>query len=187
MPRNASSWALCLPLVISACGGAAVNAKRDNAMLDDWERRTADTASGEKGPSASTDLAKPAEPTPAVAMEEVPQRTGSVPRSKVVATLEGGLGKFLSGVQLQASMRAGKFIGFRIQSLPRDAAWAQTVDLAPGDVVVSVNGLPIERPEQALTVWENLKKASALRVEYLRGAAITHLEFDIVDDTQAKN
>ena len=84
-------------------------------------------------------------------------------RSEVHRVVAGGLGAFLSRVSLDdhpAKAPDGKFVGFRINSLQGNS-W-KGVDLKPGDVVTKVNGFPIERPEQALEVFQSLDVASEL-------------------------
>jgi type II secretory pathway component PulC len=48
-------------------------------------------------------------------------------------------------------------------------------------VVLSVNGLPIERPEHAYRIWQELRVASDLRVEYLRAGQPRSIEYTIGD------
>ena len=55
------------------------------------------------------------------------------------------------------------------------------LDLKPGDVVTRVNGHSIERPEQALKVWNGLRVASELFVEYERDGRARSLRWAIVD------
>ena len=74
----------------------------------------------------------------------------------------------------------GKFHGFRIAAL-RDKPFWSGVDLAAGDVVTSVNGLPIEHPEQALTAFDSLDVASELRVAFERAGQPRELVYSIVD------
>ena len=77
---------------------------------------------------------------------------------------------------------AGKFHGFRVAELrggPED--WGG-IDLKPGDVVTSVNGFPIERPEQAIEAFQSLSVASELRVDLEREGEQRSLRWAIVDD-----
>jgi type II secretory pathway component PulC len=75
----------------------------------------------------------------------------------------------------------GKFHGFRIAALHGAGFWTG-IDLRPGDVVTSINGLPIERPEQAQVAFESLDVASELRVAYERQGQPRELVFAIVDE-----
>ena len=76
---------------------------------------------------------------------------------------------------------AGKFHGFRVTALHDPSFWAG-VDLAPGDVITAVNGLPIERPEMAQTAFESLDVASELHVSCERDGQPHDLVYTIVDD-----
>ncbi len=106
---------------------------------------------------------------------------GTLERSEVDAVLNAGPQEFIKHVRVSPALLAGKFIGFRlVEFFPGDPRFAR-VDLHPGDVVTRVNGLPIERPEQVMKVWETLKVADELKVEYIRGGMVKVLRWKIVD------
>lgn len=94
--------------------------------------------------------------------------------------LEQGIGAFLSRVGVEPDVRDGAFVGFRVTEL-RDADLFAGVDLAPGDTVTAVNGLPIERPEQAYQAWTSLRVASELTVDVVRGDEVRQIRVPIVD------
>ena len=106
-----------------------------------------------------------------------------VARSAVDAVVSEGLGMFLRRVDIddQPVFVGGKFHGFRIAGL-RDPQFWNGVDLKPGDVVTSVNGFPIEHPEQAQTAFESLEVASELRVVVEREGHPREIVYPIVDD-----
>jgi S1-C subfamily serine protease len=108
-------------------------------------------------------------------------RTGVIARGELVPVLEGGLGRYLQNVETEPVFHQGAFVGFRIVSFfPGDLDYA-SLDLRPGDIVTHVNGRSIERPEQAVAVWEALHTASDLVVLYRRGHEELALRFRIVD------
>jgi type II secretory pathway component PulC len=111
-----------------------------------------------------------------------PADTHIIARSVVRDVVAQGLGAFLQHVEVadQPVLVAGKFHGFRIASLPDTAFW-QGVDLKPGDVIMGVNGFPIERPEQAQTAFDSLDVSSELRVAYERDGQPRELVYAIVD------
>ncbi|HXX68637.1 MAG TPA: serine protease [Polyangiaceae bacterium] len=104
-------------------------------------------------------------------------------RAAVRAVLVQGLGAFLQRVELDDHpvVVGGKFHGFRIMALHDRAFW-RSVDLRPGDVVTSVNGFPIERPDQAATVFDSLDLASELRVAYEREGQPREIVYSIAED-----
>ena len=101
-------------------------------------------------------------------------------RDDVVATVNAGLGTFLGRVDVERSMRGGQFVGWRILSLQPESFW-RDVDLKPGDIVMSVNGMRLERPTQAHAAFVSLKTARHLQVELLREGRRRKLRLRIVE------
>ena len=136
-----------------------------------------------RSPSASPSRARPAdEAHSARGSASQPLRvSGEIQRAELLPVLDAGLGRFLQGVRTEPDLQNGRFVGFRVIELyPSDARLSE-VDLRPGDTVLRVNGQSIERPEQALHVWEELRVASQLVIEYLRAGRREDLRFEIVD------
>ena len=155
--RALALLSLLLPLAPAAC---AASAQAEPVAV--------------QAPAAKT--APPAASTPTAP-------THTVSRSAVRAVVSEGLGMFLRRITLddQPVFVGGKFHGFRIAAL-RDPQFWSGVDLKPGDVVTSVNGFPIERPDQAETAFESLEVASELRVAVEREGQPRELVYPIVDD-----
>lgn len=106
---------------------------------------------------------------------------GTIPRDQLARTLDAGLGRFLGSVRVDPVLQRGAFVGFRIVAFRDPEGLYRGVDLLPGDVVVRVNGSPIERPEQALAIWNGLRVTSELCVEYVRGSERREIRYPIVD------
>lgn len=158
------STALVLTVALVACGGSSSPTKGAAAPAP-----PADSAAT-AGASGTTATANGA----------------GLKRSAVRAVVAGGLGAFLQHVELddQPAMKDGRFHGFRLARL-RDPGYWRGVDLRPGDVIVRVNGMPIEHPEEALEVFRSLDSASELRVEYERDGKPKELRLPIVNDVPA--
>ena len=104
-------------------------------------------------------------------------------RRDIAAGLSGGLGAFLGRVEVEAELaEGGGFHGWKIVSLRGDPSLWGGVDLRPGDVVTSVNHMPIERPEQAMACWQSLAIAPELRVSLERGGQAKELVYPIDDE-----
>lgn len=95
--------------------------------------------------------------------------------------LDLGLGRFLQGIDTEAHLEKGRFIGFRLTRLYPDDPRFADLALRPGDTVTRINEQPIQRPSEALAVWEELRTASQLRVDYLRKGHPFNLLFEIRD------
>ena len=119
---------------------------------------------------------------------EVAESTGpgTIDRALLLTVLDGGLGRFLQGVETEPVVIDGQFVGFRLVSLfPQDARF-RDVGIEPGDVVTRVNGQPIERPEQAVRVWDGLRVASELVIEYQRQGESSVVRFAIEDTGESR-
>lgn len=125
-------------------------------------------------------------PEPAVSTASAPEplqpprREGTIEREELETVLAAGLGRFLQGVMTEPHLEQGRFVGFRFTELR--ASFFASLDLQVGDTLVSVNGLPIERPEQAMTIWNGLRVASEITLEYLRDGERGQLRFAIRDE-----
>ena len=143
-----------LLLALAGCGGSTT---------------TPETASAE-APVVDT----PAEPPQ-------PRRAGTITRAELLPVLEGGLGRFLGVVGTEPQVEAGRFVGWRItRFFPDDARFAD-IALRPGDVVTRVNAQPIERPEQAFRVWDGLRVASELVVDFQHEGQPQQMRYAIED------
>lgn len=110
----------------------------------------------------------------------IPAPPGSLWRHEVDEVVNRGLGHFLQRVEVEPHFEDDKFVGFRILQL-HPAEWWQGIDLRVGDVVVSVNDMPIERATEAHAAFEALRAAPELRVVYLRNGQRRQLKYTIVE------
>lgn len=121
------------------------------------------------GSSATTAQASSATPT-------------QLTRALIEQTVSEGLGAFLSRVEVTPVVNGRRFVGFRLESAEDLASWrAAGADLRVGDVVQQINGQTIERPEQALWAFEQLRIARGIEVVGVRGSAPFRVYSPIVD------
>ena len=107
---------------------------------------------------------------------------GPPTRAEIDATIARGLGVFLQSVRLEPVVRAGRFVGFELRAADDLPLWqASGVDVRVGDVIIRVNGMRIERPEQAMWAFEQLRIARELRLDVLRGNTSVVVQSPIVD------
>jgi hypothetical protein len=105
-----------------------------------------------------------------------PAYVGVLDRKGLVAVVEQGLGRMLARLKLSAVMHKGRFAGFRVTEI--DPSWA-AAGIEVGDVLLRLNGQPIERPEQAQEAFESLRVASEVALELLRGTEKRSLRYRI--------
>jgi type II secretory pathway component PulC len=150
-----------LSLLLAACGGSAPPPERNE--------------------TSSTPAHRAAVFTPAPAAPEPADGSSTIARAELDAVLDAGLGRFLQGVETEPVLEGGRFAGFRLVSLYPDDPRLAGSEPRAGDVVVRVNGQSIERPEQAMRVWEELRVASELAIEYRRDGEAREVRYPIVD------
>jgi type II secretory pathway component PulC len=93
---------------------------------------------------------------------------GVITRAELDQVLNGSPGAFLQNVDSEARFQGGKFAGWKLNTFfPGDPRFAG-VDLHAGDVVKRVNGSTVERPEQLMQVWQELKSSKELVVDIER-------------------
>lgn len=104
-----------------------------------------------------------------------PDAPARLTRAVLDEAVRAGLGAFLSAVSVTPSFARGRFAGWRVDDARHLARWnAAGMSLRRGDVVTAVNGASLERPDDALTLFNALRGAGELRVDVLRaGAPIT--------------
>jgi len=186
---------LTLPLLLCSffvASSACENSKLQRDMMGDstWETSGDEEAPwepAERGTEVDEEWEKENAPLPGEASDPesslmAPRRkTGVIRRHQLDQVLDAGLGQYLQNVETEPTFDRGRFAGFRIVKLfPGDLTYA-SLDLRPGDIVTSINGKPISRPEQASAIWEQLRTASDLVVDYERNGTPHELRFAIVD------
>jgi hypothetical protein len=105
--------------------------------------------------------------------------TGAVVRPDLLDVLGRSAGDFLRLVEVEAEVRDGAFAGWRITSLPEGTpSW---IDVQRGDVVTAINGMPVERPEDAQAIWETLQVASEVRIDLERAGERRSVRIPVED------
>ena len=172
MARLVRSLAISLVVTSAVACGPAVAPKGPSTYFDEDlpSERTA------------TDAATPAANRTA-AVADAPRgqgtRTGTIDRKHLEAMLEGGPATFLRQVEVSARLDGNRFVGWQlVQVIDHDGALAN-VDVAPGDVLLAVNGKPVAKPDQLQALWDSLRTANQIVAELTRGDAKVKLVFDV--------
>lgn len=93
---------------------------------------------------------------------------GSIDKATFAATLAQGPQRFIAGLSVKPVMEGRRFRGFQLVGTRPDSPLAGSVNLRAGDVIVSVNGTPVERPDQFMKAWDALGKAAHIDVALRR-------------------
>jgi type II secretory pathway component PulC len=118
-------------------------------------------------------------PGPAQAAPTARRSDGVIARPELLSFLEAAPGAFLQHVDSEPRFRGGRFAGWKVVAFyPGDKRFAG-VDLQAGDVVIGVNGSPVERPEQLMQVWQELRTSKELVVDLERAGTAHTLRWVI--------
>jgi len=114
-------------------------------------------------------------------------RTGSVARATVVAVLDQGPGIFLHAHDVVPVADKSTLIGWRLMRFypTRSASPLANLDLMPGDVLLSINDVVVERPEHLMAIWQALYTATEVRAVLARNLERIELHYQIVDQAPA--
>ena len=136
-------------------------------------------AAAQRQPSSSEPPSRPDAEPDAGPATSLPAPSGTIARADLVRVLDTGPAQVLALVDLEPVREDGRFVGFSIAEFRAEAPGP--LGLRVGDVVVSVNGRKIERPEHYFEIFQELRVASELRFEILREGAPRALSYPITD------
>lgn len=158
-----------LLVAVAACGPkVAPSGPAVDHDLDGERVQTADPAAA-PAPEAPRPVAKPGKGL----------RTGTIARDRLVAVLDAGPGSFLRQLEIAPKLNGERFVGWQLVQLIDHTGPLVDVDVAPGDVLLAINGQPLSRPDQLQTVWDSLRTANQVTAQLWRGDAQFALEFAI--------
>ena len=106
-------------------------------------------------------------------------REGTIERAHLLAVLDAGPGMFLRQLEVAPMLEGNRFVGWQLVQLIDHASPLYDVDVAPGDVLLAINGNPIARPDQLQTIWDSLRTANEITAQMWRGNGKLELHFTI--------
>jgi len=86
--------------------------------------------------------------------------------------------RLLTQARLLPNFRAGQTDGFRIFNIVPGSIFAR-IGLKNGDVLHRINDIPIEDPTKFMSVFQDLKDASRINVDLVRGTERKTFEYEI--------
>jgi S1-C subfamily serine protease len=119
----------------------------------------------------------PAPPPAAAPLGPKTLPSGALSRVDVDSVLDAGFGRLLARVAVEPALEQGRFRGWTILGLGRGF---DSGELRRGDVVRSVNGMPLERETEAFLAFESLRSARELVITYARDGGERTLSYRIV-------
>ena len=116
--------------------------------------------------------------TPVIVDDEPSARSYSIQRSDYEDVIKKGMAPVMQWYFVKPYYEGSTFVGFQIVEIFRETL--KDGPLKVGDVLVSVNDMPIERPEHALAAWRKLWAKKKLKLIFYREGKKRVLEIPIV-------
>jgi general secretion pathway protein C len=112
-----------------------------------------------------------------------PARTGTAPAlAHELRTYRRRLvtnpGSVFQLLRLIPTRQDGQFVGFRVYPA-RDRALFARVGLRPGDLVTTVNGIPLDDARNSMRALQALRSANSIQLSVLRGGQPVSLNLDL--------
>lgn len=104
---------------------------------------------------------------------------GTIPRWRMQAELNRGIGRFLREVHVHRVLSHGHFVGWKLLSLFASRAEVRVQGVKTGDVLLRVNGASVERPEAFKAVWDGLRSADEITLDIERAGQPTRVHYKI--------
>jgi general secretion pathway protein C len=121
---------------------------------------------------------RPSPMRPSVAMNVAPPRVDSRRLRAMRETIKNNPQEAMQLVNAQPVMEGGKLKGYRVNP-GRDRNLFNSVGLRPGDIVTSVNGIPLNDMSQMGMLFNQLSSASRLDITVERGGRQTQLSLSL--------
>lgn len=155
-------------LVFLACGPRV---SPSAPAADDGVERQADPVAAAR--PATTETERPIAP-PGKGL-----RTGTIARARLNAVLDAGPANFLRQLEVTARMSGDRFVGWQLVQLLDPSGPLHDVDVLPGDVLRTINGKSVARPEELQAVWDSLRTSNAVTAQLWRGERTLELAFTV--------
>jgi hypothetical protein len=170
-PSRRTLWSAAALVLLIGCGGSSSAASKPTTPRK--PAPAASPASSSAAPAPAPPVASPSAPATLPSLVQA----GEIQRTKLLAVLSQGVGRFLQRVRVSGLRDAQRrFLGWQIdQLLDRDV-------IQPGDVLLRVNGQSVEHPEQLKSVWDSLVVSSELVFTIRRNEQQSDVRYLIVND-----
>lgn len=163
---------------LGCASGAKAERAAKNERVAGQPPSAADAGAGQlpRGPDILVGQARPGEPAVAPSSGEPPgPQDAVITRAALQQLIQKGPSFPLSMVEVEAARSQGKFVGYRVLNMTPAAQEALQGRLMPGDIITHLNGVRVERPDDYLNAWKLLPDISALRIDFVRADAPTHV------------
>jgi type II secretory pathway component PulC len=135
------------------------------------------------GPKVDVDAIAPAdeENKKRADASQPPAEGVTVTRSRVRTLMEKGPAYLLQAVTVEPARSDGTFVGYEIVGMTEAARRVANPQLKDGDVIESINGTEIQRPDDYVNTWKALNRVDQVVIEFRRDGESKRAVWTIVD------
>ncbi len=76
--------------------------------------------------------------------------------------------RFIAGLHVKPVVKDGRFLGYKLTDFESNSPMKGGTYIQKGDVILSVNGRSLEKPDQFMKTWQMLRTAKVLEVRVYR-------------------
>ena len=104
---------------------------------------------------------------------------GALDWQKTMDKIGGNPAELASNVRIDPVINNGQIAGVRVSAANGDAALISRLGLQPGDIVIAVNGIPVDSVARGQQIVESLGNAGSVRVTVSRGGVPTEISVQL--------
>jgi hypothetical protein len=105
----------------------------------------------------------------------------TVTRSRVRTLMEKGPAYLLQAVTVEPARSDGTFVGYEVVGMTEAARRVANPQIEVGDVIESINGTEIQRPDDYVNTWKALNRVDQVVIEFRRDGESKRAVWTIVD------
>lgn len=100
-----------------------------------------------------------------------------IPR-EVAEQARGNLNELLRTARMEPNIVEGRTEGFVVRMI-RPKSLLDTLGILRGDIISQINGMPLDGPEKALLVFQQLREAKQLSIGLIRNGTPMNFEYEV--------
>jgi len=100
-----------------------------------------------------------------------------IPRS-TAEQARGNLNELLKQARMEPNIVAGRTEGFVVRMI-RPKSLLDTLGIQRGDVLMQINGMPLDGPEKALQIFQQLREARQISIGLTRNGTPMNFEYEV--------
>lgn len=111
----------------------------------------------------------------AATVDSGPVTGPTISRGRLQEIISDGAQAFVAQMRVRPTFRRKKFVGWRL------VTYSGPGPMKKGDIVCSVNGMPLQKPDEVMKAWASLQGAKQLEIRYIRRGKAEVLRYTVVD------